>query len=300
MNSKKEKDFKELSLGVLARVRRTPYQSAAAVLVTALTLFTAGMVTMFGLGSTVVLRHFETRPQVVAFFKPEVTLSETQIENLRARLLATGKVATVKYISKDEALTIYQDLFKDDPVLLELATAKMLPATVKVSSTDPKYLPDINDVLKKEPGIYLVDFQKDVVTALTRWTDTIRKVGLGIIAVFTILSFVIIFVVVGLKLALKKDEVEIVSLVGGSRWYIYRPFLVDSVFYGLVGAVIGWLGNVLVLLYSTPFLVWFLSGVPIFPIPWYFYVLLLVGEMLVGVSICLAASLVALRRYLPT
>lgn len=299
MSSKKDKESQRLAgVGVFERLRRTPYQSMVAVSVVALTLFVIGAVSMFGVGSVVVLKYFETRPQVVGFFKPEIVPTSTQIEDLKRRLMETGKVSTVQYISKEQALEIYKAPFKDDQVLLELATAKMLPATVKVSSTDPKYLGDISDFLKKEQGIYLVDFQKDVVVALTHWTDALRKVGAVLIGIFSLIAFVMIFIVVSFKLALKKEEVEIVSLVGGGRWYIYKPFLTDGIFYGVAGASIAWLTDVLMLLYATPFLVWFLSGIPILPIPWFFYLGLFVGELVIGVGICLMATLVALRRFL--
>ncbi|KKT74145.1 MAG: hypothetical protein UW69_C0046G0009 [Microgenomates group bacterium GW2011_GWA2_44_7] len=299
MNSKsEEKQTGSSTIGLLERVRRTPYQSFVATLTVALTLFVIGAIGAFSLGSVIVLNFFETRPQVVGFYKPEIVPTTAQIDGLKSRLMQTGKVLNIQYISKEQALDIYKAPFKDDQILLELATAKMLPATIKVSAVDPRYLADVSELLKSEQGIYLVDFQKDIVNALTRWTDAIRQVGIGVIAVCGLIAFVMIFVVVSFKLVFKKDEVEIINLIGGGRWYIYKPFFQEAVFYGFIGAIIGWLADVLVLLYATPFLVWFLSGIPILPIPWFFYVGLFTAQVFIGLGICTVATWVAIRRYL--
>lgn len=298
MSTKNKKYQRQTASGVISRIRRSPYQSAAAIFTMAVTLFLIGLVGIVSLGSSTVLRHFETRPQVTAFFNTDVNLTQSQVDELQNQLSSLGKVASVRYISKEDALNIYKDLFKQDPILLELVTAKMLPASLEVSAIDPRYLPDISDFLEKMPGIDQVIFQEDVVSALTRWTDALRKVGLGIIIAFMIFSVLIVSVIVSLKVALKKEEIDIVSLVGGTSWYIYKPFFTDSLFYGVIGALIAWFGNVLTILYATPFLISFLSGIPIFPIPLAFYGILLLIELALGMGIGVIASMVALRRYL--
>jgi cell division transport system permease protein len=299
MNSKDKKNI-SVSTGVLTRLRRTPYQNAAAILTLTITLFVFGIVVVLGAGSAVVLTHFETRPQVTAFFKTDIALTESQIDDLKTRLVSTGRVASVKYISKQEALAIYQGLFKDDPILLELVTAKMLPASVEVSSTDPGFLPQISELLKKESDIDQVIFQEEIVNSLTRWTNAIRILGLVIITIFLVYATMVMSMIVSLKIALRKEEIDIINLVGGSRWYIYRPFLIDSLFCGIIGAFLGWFGNTLTLLYATPFLVSFLSGIPIFPIPIEFYLMLLATQLFLGMGIGTIASMAAIRRYLPS
>lgn len=295
MSSKKTKP----NFGILSRIRRTPYQAMAAIFTVFLTLYMIGIVGMVGVGSAVVLKHFETKPQVTAFFKADVTPTDDQVATIENHLKASSKIASIRYINKDEALSIYKALFKDDPILLELVTAKMLPASLEVTSTDPNYLPQISDQLKKEPDIDQVIFQADVVRSLTQWTSALRKLGVGIAAIFLAEAIVIIAVILSLKVSLRREEIGIISLLGGNSWYIYRPFLAEGLIYGLVGAFISWFANVLTLLYATPFLISFLAGIPLFPIPLTFYPMLLTAELILGLAIGLVGSAVALRRYLP-
>jgi len=113
-------------------IRRTPYQALAAVAVMTLNLFIASVFITTASSFEQILRFFESRPQVTAFFKDEAKID--QVEALRQKLLETGKVAEVKYVSKEEALAIYREQNKDDPVLLEMVTANMLPASLEVSA----------------------------------------------------------------------------------------------------------------------------------------------------------------------
>jgi cell division protein FtsX len=64
-----------------------------------------------------------------------------------------------------------------------------------------------------------------------------------------------------------------------------------------VGALLGWGWDYLLLLYSTPFLVNFLVGIPLLPVPFWVMMALLGGEIAVGMIIGLLGSLLAIRRY---
>jgi len=101
-------------------IRRTPYQSLAAVLIMILTFFVITAFTLLAAGSQAILNYFETRPQVTAFFEDQVTLE--QIDLLKAKLAETEKTKEIKYVSKEEALAIYREQNKDDPLLLEMVS----------------------------------------------------------------------------------------------------------------------------------------------------------------------------------
>jgi len=92
-------------------IRRSPYQALSAVSVMAMSFFIISIFVLLAAGSESIIRNFESRPQVTAFFKDEVTLS--QVEDFKSRLQSTGKVAQVKYVSKEEALAIYREQNKD-------------------------------------------------------------------------------------------------------------------------------------------------------------------------------------------
>lgn len=277
-------------------IRRSPYQALSAILIMFLTFFMATVFVLTASGFQIVLRYFETRPQVTAFFKDEVTLQ--QVDILRAKLAQTGKIKEMKYISKEEALTIYREQNKNDPLLLEMVTANILPASLEVATIDIAYLEEVAQILRNEPGVEEVIFQEDVVKSLYRWTNTIRKIGIGLIGILGMVSLLVVLVIIGMKITLRRGEIEILQLIGASHWYIRAPFVLEGIFYGVVGAILAWGIAYLLLLYSTPFLVEFLSGIPILPVPVLFMLMILGAEILVGMIIGFFGSLLAVKRYL--
>lgn len=277
-------------------IRRAPYQALAAILVMVLANFAATTFILATFASQTALRWFETRPQVTAFFKDDATTA--QIDALRAKLAQTGKVKETRFISKDQALTLYREQNKNDPLLLEMVTANILPASLEVSAHDLTNLAEIAQVLKNEPGVEEVVFQEDVVKALHNWVNNLRKIGVGLICVLGLISLLIILVIIGMKIALRKGEVEIIQLIGGAAWYIRAPFIFEGIFYGVIGAILGWGAGYLLLLYLTPFLVDFPAGIPVLPIPVLLMLEILGVEILAGAMIGILGSLLAVKKYL--
>lgn len=277
-------------------IRRSPYQALAALIIMVLTFFVISMFALLSFGSEKILNYFETRPQITAFLKDEIT--EGEIETLKARLAETGKVASLKYISKEEALAIYREQNKDDPLLLEMVTADILPASLEVSAIESASLPYLAEILKGGEGVEEVLFQEDVVAILTSWTQTIRKVGLILVSFLVLISLLVVLIIVGMKISMKKVEVEILRLLGASGGYIRNPFLLEGAFYGILGALIAWGLAYLSLLYTAPFLTSFLGEIALFPVPLWFMGALLGSEILLGILIGSLASYLAVRRYL--
>lgn len=277
-------------------MRRSPYQSLAAVLIMFLTFFICTVFVLTAGGFQAVLRYFETRPQVTAFLKDEVTPS--QIEILQATLAQSGKTKEIEYISKEEALAIYQEQNKNDPLLLEMVTANILPASLEVATNDLNHLNEVAQILRSEPIVEEVVFQEDVVKALQQWTVNIRKIGISLMGAFGLVSFLVILVIIGMKITLRRDEIEILQLLGASPWYIRSPFIFEGIFYGAVGAFVAWGVSYLLLLYLTPFIIKFFQGIALLPISPFFMLTILGFEILAGIFIGALGSLLAVKRYL--
>src|SRR5512146_2364034 len=90
----------------LGYIRRSPFQALAATFVLTLTFFVATLVSVLVYSSSQLIGYFETRPQVIAFLKDSAT--DTDIANLQHKLEADSRIREVKYVSKEEALSIYK------------------------------------------------------------------------------------------------------------------------------------------------------------------------------------------------
>lgn len=292
-------------LNVWTHMRRSPYQTLAAVVTMFLTMLLAGLFFLATIFSSLVLQYFEGKPQITVFFADKATV--TDADSLKKTLESTGKVASLKYVSKDDALAIYRQQNKNDPLLLEMVTADILPASLEVSATDPNYLRDLDPIIRKAQGVEEVVFQKDVVDSLLRWTHAVRWVGGILVGLLSLNSILIVMTIIGMKIALKKDEIEILKLVGASPWYIQTPFIVEGGLYGTLGAIVSWMIIMGVMLWLRPMLMGFLGMIPLISTifgsltTWAFAgvaggFLLFLG--LVGFLLGSIGSFVALSRYL--
>lgn len=146
---------------LLISIRRTPYQSLAVFSSLFLTLFLSLLLVfclnfLYGL-----LGYVESRPQVTIYFQNET--SEPSILKVKNELEKSGKVESVKYMSKNDAYALYKQLNKDNPLLLEMVTADILPASLEIFAKKPSYLPEIASYLNNVTGKDEVNFQKNVV-----------------------------------------------------------------------------------------------------------------------------------------
>lgn len=277
-------------------LRRSPYQALAAVLVLTLTFFLATLFILLALGSHRLLAYFQSRPQVSVFFKDEVT--QEQIEAMKNELLSTGQVTEVKFVSKDEALAIYREQNKEDPLLLELVTAEILPASLEISAKDPKQLSQIAEVIKGKSEVEEVVFQKDVIDRLTSWINGLR-IGGGVLVGFLIfVSLTIILMITAMRIATRREEISIMNLVGATPWYIRWPFIFEGLTYGLVGSFFGTLVVYILLFIWRPFLLGFFEGLPFFPVSLIAFVVVFFIQIFFGILLGSLGSFLAVYRYL--
>lgn len=277
-------------------IRRSPYQALAAFIVMAATFFISGLFLLMAMGSNQVIKYFESRPQISAFFKDSA--QSDQISSLQTKINDTKLTSEVKFISKEDALKIYQDQNKNDPLLLELVTANILPASLDISTYNAADLEKISEILSKEEIVDEVVYQKDVVEKLTNWTRIIRIGGVALVAFLTAVSILIVFMVIGMRIAIRREEIKIMRLIGASSWYIKAPFVFEGVLYGVVGALISSITITILILYFSPEIAPFFTGIPLFPIPLNVFIYLIAGQTAAGALIGSLGAQISLRRYL--
>jgi len=145
-----------------------------------LTFFTITIFAVLTILSVRMISYFESRPQLTVFFKDTATMDD--ITGLKSHLESTGKTSSVTYVSKEQALKIYKQQNKDDPILLDLVTADVLPASLEIQSARAEDLKDLASVVKSSSQVEEVIFQKDIVDTLSSWRKSLRGIGVVIIS----------------------------------------------------------------------------------------------------------------------
>jgi len=280
------------------QIRRTPYQAIIALMILGLTFFASSAFLLISLGFAKTLQYFEKAPQIIGYFERGKDLPQQEIDRIKTRLEETGKLESFKYLSTKDAENYYREKSKnEDPLLNELVDYKILPPSIEVSTTEISAMPQIKEILDSEPLITDIDYYEDIVNQLSLWVQNVRYLGLGIVGFLAFLSILILMVILGLKVKNKRSEIEIMRLLGASSWQVYAPFLVEGMFYGAFGALIGWLSSFTLLQYMTPLLIEWLEGIIAFPIPLQDLAMLLGVLLLSGSLLGILGSLMAVRRF---
>jgi len=292
----------------LISIKRTPFQSAASFLVLFFSLF----LTFFLLFSLAffegILAYLETRPQIIAYFQPKT--NENEIFKIRDELVSSGKVLSIKYTNQKEAFENYKKMNQDNPLLLEMVSADILPPSLEIYAKKPIFLPQIAEYLKKQPSVDEVQFQKDILDRLLTLTSILRKISLTFFIYLFLMTTTVLITITHFKIALKKEEIEILNLLGASHSYIRRPFLKEAFFMAIFASIFAFSIILAILFYFQPFLNSYLQGISslslnilnfnllIWPINWSFLSITFLVTSLFGVLVSLFSTFLATKKYL--
>ena len=278
-------------------IRRSPIQSFVAILVMSISFFGLSAFIIVSNGMSEVLKYFETKPEITIFLKDG--LDKVTVENLQKELSDYPSIREIKFISKDKALSLYKEQNKNNPMLTEMVTASILPASFEVSVSNPSILEQISQNFSaKKDQVDEIIYQKDIIKSLLNWTDIIRKVGIVVVSTSTAVTFLIISVIIGMKITNRKEEISISRLLGASNFYVKKPFLLEGLFYGLAGSFVGTVITWLISQFFTQTVNHFFNPITfISPNPT-FYLYLLGLSLTLGSSIGLLASWVGVKRYI--
>ena len=289
-------------------IRRTPYQSLSAFLILFFTLFLTLIlfVSLTFLYGT--LNYLETKPQVTVYFQTKAP--ETQIFKVRDELMSSGKVLNIKYISKNDAFNIYKQLNKDNPLLLEMVSANILPPSIEIYAKKPIFLPEIAEYLKKQGDIDEVQYEKDIIDKLLVLTNTIRMSALIFFSYLILMSIIVLTTMILFKIALKESEITLLKLIGATNFYIRKPYILESLFLGITASTLSFGIFSFIVLYFNPFLQSYFKGITalsvdvfnyplvIWPLNYVFFAIVFVSISLFGVVIASVASYIATNKYL--
>jgi len=278
-------------------IRRSPYQAIAATLIMALTFFTISVFLVISYLSVKIINYYGTKPQVIIILKDTATAQD--IDSLKNQLALTGKTSSIKYISKQDAVGVFKKLNgENDPILNEIVSSDALPDILNVQASQPQYTNDLVAVAQRSPSVDQVEFFKDVIDKFIKFVNAVKIIGIFVISVLMAVAVFIILTIIGIKITIRRDEIETMRLIGATNSFIRMPFLLEGAFYGLVGAFIGWVVTYGILLYFQNSLSSFFNGIPLFPLGQMVMLVLLAGELAAAIILGIFASFLAVLRYL--
>jgi len=279
--------------------------AATAVMTITLTIILFSYVATTALTSTIA--QVVEKIDVSVYLKDEVT--PAQASNMKAKLEATPNVESVKYLTKKDALVIYREQNKNNKELLAAVTEadNPLPQSLAIKAKDANKIdpviavvnqPQFKAYLQEKDPISYTGERKKTIDRIVGATNFIKRAGLLASGLFVVISTLIIFNTIRMAIFTRREEIEIMQLVGATNWFIRGPFVFEAALYGIIATFVA-----VALCYSmvlgvgpkisgyvdTQAIINVFKGSP----------LLIVGtELLIGVAIGAISSLLAMGRYM--
>lgn len=247
-----------------------------------------------------VAESWSDRVQVTVYFEEEISAAD--LSALKTRILAVEGTEGIDYVSRQEALRRFRDRLKGQEALLEGVSAEILPSSLEIrlkkNSRDSESVSRYVAQLRNIPLVSEVQYGEEWVKRFNQFMNLIRFAGL-LVAGFIVIAVVFIVAnTIKLTIYARKDEIELMGLVGATRLFIKIPFLIEGVVQGIVGSALALLilsGVYLAFLHNADFLFSFSNmAVGFLFLPASHLVALLVG----GAALGFVGSLASLKRFI--
>ena len=176
--------------------------------------------------------------RVIAFLQDDMTAAGT--DNLQQEVATWPQVQDVFYVSKPDAHEEALVLFSNDDAMLRVLgeNPDLLPASLRVQPVDPEDYDLIVTRLESTPGVLQVESADDAIDAMIALRDGLQimfwllAVALGVAAVALIAN------TIHMAIYARREEIEIMRLVGASNWFVRTPFLIEGALEGLIGGAL--------------------------------------------------------------
>jgi cell division transport system permease protein len=184
--------------------------------------------------------NWSERVQVTVYFDRELTAQEQSA--LRGRITAIPGVSRINYVSRNEALKRFTARLRGQETLLEGVRPDILPTSFEIAlkraHRDNRGVEQFVSALKRIPGITEVQYGEEWVRRFNTFLNFMRLVG-AMLGVFLIVA--VVFIVsntIKLTIYARRDELEVMALVGATRFFIKAPFMIEGIIQGGAGALI--------------------------------------------------------------
>lgn len=281
--------------------------AAIAVMVITLTIVLFSVIANATFANTI--EQITDKIDISVYLKDSITDENTQ--DVIQKLESVENVKSVEYISKEQARDNFIEDNKDDLDLRVSITQtgdNPIPATIRIKPVDTNKLEELNESINNlDINEFILDIsykeeRKTAIDNIAQATFVLRRVGIVSVVVFAAISMLIIFNTIRMAIFNRREELSIMRLLGASTWYIRGPFVVETVLYGIIAAILSVvLCNSLFVVSSSAFGASSLGLLDISFANQYFadnFWIILALQLAIGVSIGGVSSFIATRRYL--
>lgn len=271
--------------------------SFASIMCTTITLILVAVAVVAAANVNNATKLIEDELTIVTYLKKDVT--EEQIENIKSEISSYKNVEEVTFKSKDEwklEMSEYDDSFK---TVLDYLDENPLMDSFVLKVNDVKKLSETSEYIKAINGVDTVKYGEGMVEQVISVFDIVQKIVVVVVIALVVVTSFLISNTIKLTIFSRRNEIEIMRLVGASNITIKLPFLFEGFIIGLIGSIIPVCITIYgyVILYSRMHGKLFSNMIMLIkPYPFVFWVSLIV--IAIGALVGMYGSIKAVRKYL--
>jgi cell division transport system permease protein len=218
---------------------RNPVMSIASTFTVGLMLLLFAFFLATDRGLQAAVGVLESKVELALFLEDGARVSD--VLALRTRIEADPAVAKVDYVTKEQAMARLVDIASRRPdIQIADTSSNPLQNSLEIKLARAQDAPRVAAALREEIGKGVVSDVVDNPQVVDKLLTITRVLSIGGLAVLAMMLVVALFVIVNtIRIAVhaRRDEIEIMKLVGATDWFVRWPFIIEGMLVGALGAV---------------------------------------------------------------
>lgn len=211
-----------------------------AITTVAITLFVVGFFFILVYDVQEIITSIKSQVEVAVYLKDNIT-DDLKVY-LEEEINSWDEVASVEFVSKEAAFERFKEQNEGSDILKEIQ-GNPLPASFEITLSDPEKVELVALRFVDREGEFIegvddVIYGQDYVQKLFAITAIVGTIAFIIIAVLLLATVVLIFNTIRLSIHARRQEVEVMKLVGATNWFVRIPFLFEGFFEGFAGGIV--------------------------------------------------------------
>jgi cell division transport system permease protein len=173
--------------------------------------------------------------EISAYLRSDVTTAQTIA--IRRFLVKDPRIASIQFVPKKQGLAELRERTKG-AIDTALLTENPLPDKFRIKVHVPDDVPAVAAEIRHLTGVDNVVYGQQIVARLLQLGEVLRRIGIGVIAVFLVVAGIIISNTIRLTVFARRREIAIMQLVGATNLYIRIPFICEGLLAGVIGTIV--------------------------------------------------------------
>ena len=211
------------------------------IITIALSIIIIGSFAIFVINANDILDSWKRCARIMVYLRP--SLSETEISGIKQKITGIYGVKSARFISKDEALSLLRKKMKHQAAVLDNLHKNPLPDAFEIemmpSCADQKKIEFIVTVIESLPFVEDLEYGQRWIGQFADIMRLFRLAGFAVGGLFFIAAVFIVANTIRLVLYSRREEVEIMRLVGATERFIKIPFFIEGIIQGILGGITG-------------------------------------------------------------